>query len=70
MIKEGQQTRIGAERLRGLQKILPEKDEVGAGLCLGGSVPMMMIVLFCFDDIYIQEFDPTLLCLFHLSYTL
>ena len=28
MIKEGQQERIGAERLRGLQKIMPEKDEV------------------------------------------
>jgi hypothetical protein len=28
MIKEGQQARIGAERLRGLQKIMPEKDEV------------------------------------------
>ena len=28
MIKEGQQARIGAERLRGLQKIMPEKEEV------------------------------------------
>lgn len=28
MIAEGQQARIGAERLRGLQKIMPEKDEV------------------------------------------
>ena len=28
MVKEGQQARIGAERLRGLQKIMPEKEEV------------------------------------------
>ncbi|KAL8590863.1 hypothetical protein ACOMHN_038874 [Nucella lapillus] len=28
MVREGQQTKIGAERLRGLQKILPENDEV------------------------------------------
>ncbi|XP_012943897.1 inverted formin-2 [Aplysia californica] len=28
MIKEGDSTKIGAERLRGLQKILPDKDEV------------------------------------------
>lgn len=28
MIKDGDTTKIGAERLRGLHKILPDKDEV------------------------------------------
>ena len=33
LIREGDVNKIGAERLRGLQKILPDSEEVGIRTC-------------------------------------